>query len=154
MTHDLLAKLDSLGKDLDQFSLETVQMFHRDAVAAGLHALADAARLHHRRRRVHRQHARRPPERATASRSSIVDDFRTGRREFVAELLERPARRLVEGDVLDEALLEDAFAGCDWVFHLQANADVRHGLEHPRADLEQNTIATVDRARGDARARA
>lgn len=35
ITHDLLKKLDSLGKDLDQFSLETVQMFHRDAVAAG-----------------------------------------------------------------------------------------------------------------------
>ena len=33
MTHDLLAKLDSLGKDLDQFSLETVQMFRRDAIA-------------------------------------------------------------------------------------------------------------------------
>ena len=35
MTHDLLAKLDSLGKDLEQFSLETVQMFHRDAATAG-----------------------------------------------------------------------------------------------------------------------
>jgi transaldolase len=35
ITHDLLKKLESLGKDLDQFSLETVQMFHRDAVAAG-----------------------------------------------------------------------------------------------------------------------
>ena len=35
VTHDLLAKLDLLGKDLDQYSLETVQMFHRDAVAAG-----------------------------------------------------------------------------------------------------------------------
>jgi transaldolase len=34
MTHDLLAKLDSLGKDLDQFSLETVRMFHGDALAA------------------------------------------------------------------------------------------------------------------------
>jgi transaldolase len=36
MTHDLLPKLDLLGKDLEQFSLETVQMFHRDAAAAGL----------------------------------------------------------------------------------------------------------------------
>jgi UDP-glucose 4-epimerase len=72
----------------------------------------------------------------------VVDDFRTGRREFVARLLERPGTRLVEGDVLDEALLEDAFSGCDWIFHLQANADVREGLEHPRRDLEQNTIAT------------
>ena len=35
MTHDLLKKLDLLGKNLEQFSLETVQMFHRDAVAAG-----------------------------------------------------------------------------------------------------------------------
>lgn len=35
VTHDLLKKLDSLGKSLDQFSLETVQMFHRDAIAAG-----------------------------------------------------------------------------------------------------------------------
>jgi UDP-glucose 4-epimerase len=71
----------------------------------------------------------------------IVDDFSVGRREFVADVLERGAR-LVDGDVLDVAVLEDAFEGCDWVFHLQANADVRHGLEHPRRDLEQNTIAT------------
>lgn len=35
MTNDLLAKLDFVGKSLDQFSLETVQMFHRDASAAG-----------------------------------------------------------------------------------------------------------------------
>ena len=35
VTHDLLKKLDLLGKDLEQFSLETVQMFYRDAVAAG-----------------------------------------------------------------------------------------------------------------------
>jgi transaldolase len=35
MTHDLLKKLASLGKNLDQFSLETVQMFRQDAIAAG-----------------------------------------------------------------------------------------------------------------------
>ena len=33
-------------------------------------------------------------------------------------------------------------AGCDFVFHLAANADVRFGLEHPSKDLQQNTIAT------------
>jgi len=72
----------------------------------------------------------------------VVDDFRTGRHEFVSDLLERPGTRLLEGDVLDAALLEKAFTGCDWVFHMQANADVRHGLDHPVLDLEQNTIAT------------
>lgn len=35
VTNDILAKLPSLGKPLDQFSLETVQMFHNDAAAAG-----------------------------------------------------------------------------------------------------------------------
>ena len=36
MTHDLLKKLPSLGKDLEEFSLETVRMFRADATAAGL----------------------------------------------------------------------------------------------------------------------
>ncbi len=35
VTHDLLGKLSGVGKDLDQFSLETVQMFFDDASAAG-----------------------------------------------------------------------------------------------------------------------
>jgi UDP-glucose 4-epimerase len=73
----------------------------------------------------------------------IVDDFRTGRREFLADASRRAGVRIVEGDVLDPAVLGDALAGCDWVFHLQANADVRHGLEHPLRDLEQNTVATA-----------
>jgi transaldolase len=35
VTHDLLKKLPTLGKDLDEFSLDTVRMFHDDAAAAG-----------------------------------------------------------------------------------------------------------------------
>ena len=35
VTHDLLAKLKLLGKDLEEFSLDTVRMFHRDAMDAG-----------------------------------------------------------------------------------------------------------------------
>ena len=70
------------------------------------------------------------------------DNFTTGRREFVAEALRHSGFRLVEGDVLDTASLATAMAGCDIVFHLAANADVRFGLQHPRKDLEQNTVAT------------
>jgi UDP-glucose 4-epimerase len=73
---------------------------------------------------------------------TILDDFRTGRHEFIAGALANGAR-LVEGDVLDADALDDAMAGADTVFHLQANADVRRGLEHPRRDLEQNTVATA-----------
>ncbi len=35
VTNDILKKLSSVGKDLNQFSLETVKMFRNDAVAAG-----------------------------------------------------------------------------------------------------------------------
>jgi UDP-glucose 4-epimerase len=51
---------------------------------------------------------------------------------------------LVEGDCLDSAALTAAMAGCDFVAHLAANADVRFGTEHPSRDLQQNTIATFN----------
>jgi transaldolase len=35
VTHDLLRKLDGLGRDLSEFSLDTVRMFHRDAELSG-----------------------------------------------------------------------------------------------------------------------
>src|ERR1700742_3187059 len=72
------------------------------------------------------------------------DNFSTGLREFLSGALKHPAFRLVEGDILDAPALTAAMAGCDIVFHLAANADVRFGLEHPRKDLEQNTIATFN----------
>jgi transaldolase len=34
VTNDILAKLDTVGKDLTEFSLDTVKMFHRDAALA------------------------------------------------------------------------------------------------------------------------
>ncbi|HWD23840.1 MAG TPA: NAD-dependent epimerase/dehydratase family protein, partial [Acidimicrobiales bacterium] len=72
----------------------------------------------------------------------VVDNFSSGHRSFLSDALGSTRCRLVEGDVLDEAVLDEAFAGCEWVIHLQANADVRHGLEHPTLDLQQNTVAT------------
>jgi transaldolase len=35
VTDDILRKLPSLGRDLDEFSLDTVRMFHHDGKAAG-----------------------------------------------------------------------------------------------------------------------
>jgi UDP-glucose 4-epimerase len=83
-------------------------------------------------------------DRLLAAGFSVVgyDNFVTGRRDFIAEALRHPEFKLVEGDVLDTAPMAAAMAGCDIVFHLAANADVRFGLQHPRKDLEQNTIAT------------
>jgi transaldolase len=36
VTADILEKLEVVGKDLNEFSLDTVKMFRRDAMRAGL----------------------------------------------------------------------------------------------------------------------
>ena len=73
-----------------------------------------------------------------------VDNFSTGQRQFLGRSLAKSNFRLVEGDLLDLKALQGAFAGAVEVYHLAANADVRFGTEHPRKDLEQNTIATYN----------
>jgi len=72
------------------------------------------------------------------------DNFSTGQQEFIALAVKSPAFTLIHGDVLDLPALTEAMSGVDFVFHLAANADVRFGTEHPRKDLEQNTIATYN----------
>ena len=72
------------------------------------------------------------------------DNFSTGQQEFIAPALLSPNFRLVRGDTLDLPALREAMRGVDFVFHFAANADVRFGIEHPRKDLEQNTIATYN----------
>lgn len=72
------------------------------------------------------------------------DNFSAGQAEFLAEA-ERCSRfSLARGDTLDLDCLTRAVHGVDFVFHLAANADVRLGTDHPRKDLEQNTIATFN----------
>ena len=46
--------------------------------------------------------------------------------------------------MFDEHGIKPFFAGAEEVYHLAANADVRFGTEHPRRDLEQNTIVTYN----------
>jgi UDP-glucose 4-epimerase len=73
-----------------------------------------------------------------------IDNFSTGQRRFLEEALKNPNFKLMEIDLLDLDSLKKAFAGGGMVFHLAANADVRFGTDHPRRDLEQNTIATYN----------
>lgn len=70
------------------------------------------------------------------------DNFSTGFSQFLASARSHPSFTLVEGDVLDADHLSEAMGDADVVFHFAANADVRFGLDHPRRDLEQNTVAT------------
>src|SRR5687768_2951222 len=73
-----------------------------------------------------------------------LDNFSTGQMRFLGEACQNDRFKLVQADVLDLPALTNAMSGADFVFHLAANADVRFGTEHPRKDLEQNTIATYN----------
>jgi len=74
----------------------------------------------------------------------VYDNFSTGFDTFLNDARRFSAFKLIEGDLLNPDHLSNAMRGCNIVYHLAANADVRFGIEHPRKDLEQNTIATFN----------
>jgi UDP-glucose 4-epimerase len=72
------------------------------------------------------------------------DNLTTGQLRFLDGAVKHPRFKLVRGDNLDLPALTAAMPGADFVFHLAANADIKDGWNHPRKDLEQNTIATFN----------
>ena len=72
------------------------------------------------------------------------ENFTTGFEENLSQAGQALTFMLIRGDLMDPPALTRAMAGCDFVFHLAANADVRFGLEHPRRDREQNIVATFN----------
>lgn len=68
-----------------------------------------------------------------------IDDFSTGNQSFLPD---NERFRCQVADCLDIQAVKRAMVGCQVVFHLQANADVRYGIEHRRVDLEQNVHTT------------
>jgi UDP-glucose 4-epimerase len=72
------------------------------------------------------------------------DNLSTGRESFLDSARQLNQFELVRGDLLDSDILSRSMRGCDYVWHLAANADVRYGTAFPRKDLEQNIIATFN----------
>jgi UDP-glucose 4-epimerase len=70
------------------------------------------------------------------------DNFSTGQQAFLTNAILNPNFSIVRADLLELDTLKSAMAGCEVVYHLAANADVRFGTDNPRRDLDQNTIAT------------
>ncbi len=71
-----------------------------------------------------------------------IDNFSTGRIEFLEKALLNPNFKLVKRDLYLGTSISDVIVGADAIFHLAANADVRFGADNPNRDLEQNTIVT------------
>jgi len=73
---------------------------------------------------------------------SCIDNFSSGKREFIEHNLERI--ELYEGDLLRQQDISKAIDGCDVVFHLAANPDVRIGAINTRTHLDNGILATYN----------
>jgi UDP-glucose 4-epimerase len=83
-------------------------------------------------------------DRLLAAGHSVVgfDNLSTGQQLLLEAAAAHPQFTFHRGDLLDRDSLAHAMSGAELVVHFAANADVRFGVEHPRKDLDQNTIAT------------
>ena len=85
-------------------------------------------------------------DRALAAGAEVVafDDLSTGRELFIAQARKNPRFKLIKGDIRDLAQIQKATGDLKptLIAHFAANADVRHGLERPRRDLDYNTTGT------------
>lgn len=72
------------------------------------------------------------------------DNFSTGQDRFLEIAVCSNNFKILRGDLLELDHLTSAMQGCDFVFHLAANADVRFGIKQVDKDLKQNTIGTFN----------
>jgi UDP-glucose 4-epimerase len=74
----------------------------------------------------------------------IIDNFSSGREEFVSHHKEHGAVEVCRGDLLDRDAVDAAMEGVETVHHLAANPDIRLGTEVTDTDLRQGTVATYN----------
>jgi UDP-glucose 4-epimerase len=75
---------------------------------------------------------------------TVLDNFSSGKREYLDLHHNNPNFRLLEADLLHPEFMEKALKEVDMVFHLAANPDVKLGAENTRVHLEQNLLATYN----------
>ena len=72
----------------------------------------------------------------------VLDDFSTGYRERLAPLAHRV--RVIEGSILEPAMLDEACAGCDVVFHQAALASVERSFVDPIRTNDINVTGSIE----------
>lgn len=76
---------------------------------------------------------------ASGMRVRVIDNFATGRREYV-----NPAAELINADIRDAASLSGAFEGVDTVFHVAALARIPLSIAKPVETHMTNVVGTLN----------
>ncbi|MEM3770007.1 MAG: NAD-dependent epimerase/dehydratase family protein [Candidatus Bathyarchaeia archaeon] len=74
----------------------------------------------------------------------VFDNLSSGTVENVKKWLNMPNFKFIRGDLLSLKEIIKSIEGCDTVFHLAANPEVRVGSENPKIHYEQNVLATFN----------
>lgn len=74
----------------------------------------------------------------------VLDNLSLGRRSNLDEALKNENCTFIEGDILDQNLLESIFENnkIDFVFHLAANSDIARSHANPNVDLDMTFLTT------------
>ncbi|MBP7087964.1 MAG: GDP-mannose 4,6-dehydratase [Candidatus Omnitrophica bacterium] len=75
-------------------------------------------------------------------RVAVYDNFSSGRRENLSAVIDDI--ELIEADILDYETLKKSAKGCDIISHQAAQLEIFKCLDDPIADLEVNTIGTLN----------
>lgn len=73
---------------------------------------------------------------------AVLDDFSTGSRENIRDLLDNKNFSLIVGSVTDETILSKAVEGSDLIYHLAATVGVKNVVEKPLDTVIYDTIGT------------
>jgi len=74
----------------------------------------------------------------------VLDNFSSGREEFLEHHKENGKVEIFKADLLDLESVKEAMKGIETVHHLAANPDIRLGTEITDTDLKQGTMATYN----------
>ncbi len=73
----------------------------------------------------------------------VLDDFSSGKREYLDQALELGGVEIVEGSILDNDVLAKAIEGCDVVYHMAVQC-VRRSLSQPLENHQINATGTLN----------
>lgn len=74
----------------------------------------------------------------------VLDNLSAGDLDNISSWLSSPRLKVFQGDVLNKESVFEALEGCDTVFHLAANPEVRSDKASPQDHFKQNIEATYN----------
>ncbi len=83
-------------------------------------------------------------ELVTNNQVTIIDNLFTGRKENIADLIDKGSAKFIEGSITDTNLLNRAFRGVDYVFHQAAIPSVPRSVKDPLASNNANITGTLN----------